>query len=203
MGAFDNIFSGIGGGMNNWAMVAVWALIAIGILTMCGFSLYYFLYKKKTWNISTEIKIPRSDGKLLTAEWGKGNYDLNKGVVWIKRKGKKPVAMKPFDTERYLQGNMKGQNILTTVQISPGHYVPVLLESFLEMEDDTTGEIAALAKVKADYSESKSWKNQFEREAKNAYTIFNLLKEYAPYIGTGLMIFMMWAGFAILYSKVA
>jgi len=205
MGNLGEIFGGIGGGggMGGYVTLGLWVIIGIGVIAICGFMLYHFIYKKKNWNILAEIKIARSDGKLLTAEWGKANYDLKKGVVWVKRKSKKPVAMKPFDTEKYLQGNSKGQNILTVVQVSPGHYIPLLLNSFLEMEDDNTGEIAALAKVTADYSESRSWKNQFEREAKNAYTIFNLLKEYAPYIGTGIMIFMMWAGFAILYSKVA
>lgn len=202
--SIDNLLGGLGniGGASSWISNGILILIGIIALGICGGIFYFLFYKKKNWNILAEIKILRSDGKLLSAEWGKGSYDLKKGVVLIKRKGKKAVPMKPFDTEKYLQGNAKGQNILTVTQFSPGHYVPLLLKSFMELEDDKTGKEASLAKVKADFSESKSWKNQFEREAKNAYTIFSLLKEYATYIGIGLIIFMQWAGFAILYSKV-
>lgn len=201
---FGEAFGGAGGGgLTGYAMLAVWIFLGIGVLAICGWVVYTLVWKKKNYNIKAEVKIPRSDGRLLNAEWAKAVYDLKRGVVFIKRKGKKGVPMKPFDTEKYLQGNAKGENILTVVQVSPGHYVPLLLDSFLEMEDDTTGETAALAQVKADYSESKSWKNQFEREAKTAYTIKSLLAQYAPYIGLGIVIFMMWAGFAILYTKVA
>ena len=203
VGDFIGDFGGSGAGMLSYVTLVVWVLLAVVVLAMCGWFIYWLAYKRKTWNLLVEVKILRSDGKLLMAEWARGNYNLKRGVVWVKRKRMKPVAMKPFDAEKYLQGNSKGQNILTVAQVSPGHYVPLLLNSFMEMEDDKTGEHASFAKVKSDFSESRSWKNQFEREAKNAYTIMNLLREYAPYIGTGLMIFMMWAGFVILYSKVA
>jgi len=190
-----------GGGGFGWGIItnAGIILLGVGFLAILGGIIYYFAYKRKAYNIPVEIKITRSDGKLLNAEWGKGFYDLKKGVCWIKRKKKKPVAMKPFDTDKFLQGS---QNVLTVQQISPGHYVPVLPQSFLEMVDDKTGETASLAIVKADFSESKSWKNQFERQSKQAYTVMNLLKDYLPYIGIGIILFMNFAGFAILYSKI-
>ena len=192
---------GFGGGLGvlSMAKLSLYILLGVGVLIFCGIFIWYIVHKKRNWNLKVEIKITRSDGKLLTAEWGKGEYNVKRGVVWIKRKGKPAIAMKPFDTEKFLQGE---KNILTVQQVSPGHYLPVLPQSFLEMEDDETGERASFAKVKADFSESKSWKNQFEREAKQAYTIMSLLKEYAPYIGIGIILFMNFAGFAILYSKV-
>ncbi len=162
-----------------------------------GFA-WYMLYKRKQYNLLVEIKIPRSDGRLVDAEWGKAAYSVKRGVVHIKRKGKKPIPMKPFDVKKYLQGS----KVLTVVQIGAEQYLPVLQESFLEMEDDITGERAALMTTKIDLSESKAWRNSFERESKSAYTIGSLLKQYLPYIGFGIILFMNFVGFAILYTKV-
>lgn len=200
MADISEFLGGLGGstGLLGMARLAFYALLVLGVLSLCGIFLWYIIKRKRNWNLKVEIKIVRSDGKLLSAEWAKGEYNIKRGVVWIKRKGKPQVPMKPFDTEKFLQGE---KNILTVQQISPGHYIPVLPESFLEMEDDVTGQTASFARVKADFSESKSWKNQFEREAKQAYTIMSLLKEYAPYIGIGIVLFMNFAGFAVLYSR--
>jgi len=201
-GNLESIFGNIGGsgGLVGFAELAFWAFVLIFVLGLCVFFVWYYLKRKKNWNIKVEVKIPRSDGKLLTAEWGKGAYDEKRGVVWIKRKGKKAIAMKPFDTSKFLQGK---ENILTTLQISLDHYVPILWESFLELEDDRTKEEVSVAKLVADYSESRSWKNSFEREAKQAYTIMNLLKDYAPMIGVGILILFNFVGFTILYTRIA
>ncbi len=196
LSGFLGNFGGFGGIIQN----VVYSLLAIMALGMAIGILYFTVYKKRRWNLNVEIKIPRSDGRLMIAEWGKGAYDENKGVVLIKRTRKKAVAMKPFDTKRFIQG----EKILTVVQLSPGHYVPVLPESFHEMVDDNDEtKISSWANVRSDLSESKSWKNSFERDAKEAYSILSLLEKYAPYIGIGVILFMNFAGFAILYSKVA
>lgn len=200
-GTVSGILGGSGGfgGFGGMLEIALLVLTTIVILGLGSGVVWWMVKKRKKYNLSVEIKIARSDWKLLTAEWAKGAYDNNRGVVWIKRKGKKPVATKPFDVSKYLQGK---DNILTVVQISPDHYIPILLESFLEMEDDESGEQAALAKVVADYSKSKAWKNSFEREAKQAYTVMNLLKDYAPVIGMGIILFFNFVGFAILYTRI-
>lgn len=201
MAALGDIFGGFGGGggIGSFVNMAIWIFFGIAFLGLLGYFWYWILYKKKNWNLKVEIKIPRSDGKLLTAEWGRGEYNTKRGVVFIKRKGKRKTAMEPFDVSKYLQGK---DNILTVVQLSPDFYIPVSTQSFLEMEDDETGEVAALMQMAADYTQSKSWKNSFEREAKQAYTIMNLLRDYAPIIGVGIILFMNFAGFAILYTKV-
>jgi len=194
IGGFLNI--GGEGGMNFGGILSSVGTIIMGLIVLgvCGFLIYYFAYKKKNWNLFIEIKIPRSDGRFLDAEYAKGNYNENRGVCYIKRKGKKTVAMKPFDVKKYVQG----RKILTVVQVSPGEYLPVLPDSYLELEDDVSGETASVIKLKGDLSKSKSWKNSFEREAKKAYSITSLLKEYLPYIGFGIIILMNFIGFVIL-----
>lgn len=174
--------------------------MAVGVAIMGGIALLFFLIirNKKKWFLKVEFKIPRSDGKIIQAEWGKGTYDARKGVVLVKRRKKKPVAMKPFDVKRYLQG----ADMLTVIQIGIEDYRPVLQESYLEMEDEETGEEAALIKTKIDTTESKAWKQSFEREAKNAYSIQTLLQQYAQYIGFGILFFMIFIGFAILYGRI-
>ena len=194
----DGVTGGIGG-MGGFVSAAIYILAGTLVLVMCGGIIWYIIKRKKGYNILVEFKIPRSDGKFLTAEWGKGFYDLKRGVVYVKRNKQKPVPIEPFEVSKYLQGT---SNILTVVQIAPDYYLPVLPESFLEMEDDKTNEKATLIKFASDFTKSKSWKNSFERETKQAYTIMNLLRDYAPMIGIGIILFMNFAGFAILYSKV-
>jgi len=189
----------IGGGMSGYGTMAIYILAGIMAVGLCGGIVWWVVKKKTTYNILVEIKIPRSDGKLLTAEWGKGYYDMKRGVVYIKRKKKKPVPIEPFETAKYLQGK---DNILTVIQIAPDYYLPIFPESYLEMEDDKTKEKAVLIKFAADFTKSRSWKNSFERETKQAYTIMNLLRDYAPMIGIGIILFMNFAGFAVLYSRI-
>lgn len=135
------------------------------------------------------------------SESARGTYDAKKGVVLIKRTGKKPVPLKPFDIKRFLQGGRRSDT-LTVVQVGIEDYRPVLIESYLDMIDDQTGEEAALMNIKIDTTESKSWKESFEREAKNAYSLQSLIQQYASYIGFGILFFSIFVGFAILWSKV-
>lgn len=187
-----NLFSG--------GMMSLIIYMIVGVLVLGGIFLFFFMMirSRKKWFIKVEFKIPRSDGKIINAEWGKGSYDAKRGVVLVKRHKKKPVAMKPFDVKRFLQGS----DLLTVVQVGIEDYRPVLQESYLDMVDDQTGEEAAIMKARIDTSESKSWKQSFEREAKNAYSIQSLLQQYASYIGFGILFFMIFIGFAILYGRI-
>lgn len=194
LGGFTkNIFGGIGVG--GFALIFIFGLAVL--LGVGGFAWWAFT-KKKNWNLKVEFKLTRSDGRYIGAEWGKGYYDSKRGVVFLKRKGKKAVPMEPFDVKKYLQGT----EILTVAQVGMEQYLPVLPDSYLEMEDDTTGEKAAFMKLKVDLSKSKAWRSQFERDAKAAYTIMSLLSQYAQFIGIGIILFMQLVGFAILYSKI-
>ncbi|GAH07237.1 unnamed protein product, partial [marine sediment metagenome] len=120
--------SGVGGTMKSLG----WILM-IGIpATIFIVGVLWWFYKKKRWNLDVEIKLPRSDGKFIDAEWGKGFYNFKRGNVFIKRRKKKKIPMKPFDVNKYLQGS----RILTVVQVGAEEYRPVLNESWMDMQND-------------------------------------------------------------------
>ena len=194
---------GEGGGSN-----IIYLLIGFAVLLICGFALWWFLKKRKTWNIKVEFKIPRNIKKVrtkegtikiigtLNKEWGKGFYDAKKGSVFIKRKGKKAVAMKPFDVKQYLSTG----NILTVVQTGIEDYRPIRDESYIELKDIDGGE-GALVQAVIDTSESKSWKNTFEREAKMTYSIKNWIAEHGALVAMGLVLLMNLVGFSIVIAR--
>lgn len=198
--AIGDLFGSFGFGGGTGGIVGLLVQMIIGVTVLGGIVLLIFLYTrgKRKWFMKVEFKIPRSDGKIVKGEWGKGAYDIKKGVVYVKRKKKKPNALKPFDIKRYLQGD----DMLTVVQVGIDDYRPVLNESYLEMVDDVTGEEAALMLIKIDTTEQKAWKESFEREAKSAYSIQSLLQQYVQYIGFGILFFMIFIGFAILYGRI-
>ena len=194
---------GEGGGSN-----IIYLLIGFAVLLICGFALWWFLKKRKTWNIKVEFKIPRNIKKVrtkegtikiigtLNKEWGKGFYDAKKGSVFIKRKGKKAVAMKPFDVKQYLSTG----NILTVVQTGIEDYRPIRDESYIELKDIDGGE-GALVQAVIDTSESKSWKNTFEREAKMTYSTKNWIAEHGALVAMGLVLLMNLIGFSIVIAR--
>ena len=192
------------GGMSN----IIYIIIGFAILLVCAFGLWWFLKIRKTWNIKVEFKIPRNIKKVrtkegtikiigtLNKEWGKGFYDAMKGSVFIKRKGKKAVAMKPFDVKQYLSTG----NILTVVQTGIEDYRPIRDESYIELKD-IDGSEGALVQAVIDTSESKSWKNTFERESKMTYSIKNWIAEHGALVAMGLVLFMNLIGFSIVIAR--
>lgn len=214
MSSFGDLLGSIGiggggGGSNLLTLVWLFAIVIFSFMAIGG--IIYFFYNKKSWNLKVEFKLPRSvkylrEGEDLDvndvqgfvgAEWGKGCYNARKGVVWLKRKGLKKIKMKPFNITRYLQNKT-----LTVIQVGATDYLPVLPESFLILEDENTGEQATVLSIKADTSESKSWKNSFEREAKQAYSIVSMLREYAPIIAIGIVIFLWGIQMLLLYTRI-
>lgn len=126
-------------------------MILIGTLMVLGFVIFafivFFIWNKKRWNLDIEIKLPRSDGKIVQGEWGKGFFNPKRGVVFIKRPSflSPKIPMKIFDPKRYLQGD----KLLTVIQLSSTDYRPVLPQSFLEYDMDY--------KCDKDYSEGHSF----------------------------------------------
>jgi len=205
LGDITSKLPGMGpGGMTN----IVYIIVGFVILLICGFGLWWFLKKRKTWNIKVEFKIPRNIKKVktkegtikiigtLNKEWGKGFFDAKKGCVFVKRKGKKPVAMKPFDIKQYLSTG----NILTVVQTGIEDYRPIRDESYIELKD-VKGEEGALVQAVIDTSESKSWKNTFERESKMTYSIKNWIAEHGALVAMGLVLLMNLIGFSIVIAR--
>ena len=178
-------------GIGRWILLGG---LAIGIVG----SIIWFLYNKKSWWIKVEVKLPRSDGRFIDAEWAKGKFDAKKGVVWIKRKGKSKVAMKPFKLQRYLQGT----NVLTVIQTGLEMYEPVFPESFCLAIDDQTGEEVQIINLKLDNTKDKAWKNSFERDSKNAFRISNFVRDNIALISIGLVMLLWGIQFAILYQKI-
>lgn len=199
-------------------------------LILVFYILWFMIKKKMQWNLKVEFKIPRDmvtlkdeNGKdiirgSIRKEWGKGFYDAKRGVVFIKRpgKGRKAVPMKPFNIKEYLSGK---QSILTVIQVGIEDYRPVLDDSYIEATSteplrDEDGDIlvdekgrevyekAALINAKIDISESKSWRNTFEREAKATYAVGNFLQKYQQYIGFAILFFSIFLGFSVIYSKI-
>ena len=83
---FGGVFEGGAGGIWGTFEALIWAgLIGVPVMAVIlGF--FYWLYRRRKWNLDVEFKLPRSDGRFISAEWGKGNYDTKRGVVWLKRK---------------------------------------------------------------------------------------------------------------------
>lgn len=200
-----NPFSG-GGFMGVALILIVGTVVAFGLF----FFFFWFFKKRRNYNIKVEFKLPRNIGSVrtkngkikiygtLNKEWGKGFYDGKKGVVFVKRYRKKPVPMKPFDIKRYLSSG----SILTVIQVGIEDYRPVLDDSYIEVIDDKTGEEAALIRAKIDTTEGKSWKNSYERERKNTYTLSNWLRDHGTLVATGLVIMMVLVGFAVLWTRI-
>jgi len=104
--------------------------------------------------------------------------------------------MKPFDVKQYLSTG----NILTVVQIGIEDYRPIRDESYIELKD-VNGKEGALVQAVIDTSESKSWKNTFERESKMTYSIKNWIAEHGALVAMGLVLLMNLIGFSIVIGR--
>ncbi len=203
----SKITPNVGGGFMN---MVISIFLSATILSLCGLGLWWFIKKRKHWNLKVEFRLPRGiqeindkDGnKVITGtikkEWGKGYYNAKEGVVYVKRKKQAPIPMKPFNIKEFLSES----NILTVIQVGIEDYRPILEDSYLNVIDYDTGEEAALLKAKIDTSESKSWRNTYERERKASFTMGSWLREHGQLLGFGFIIVCIFVGFAIVYSKI-
>lgn len=206
-----NPLSGGGGGLID---MVVWISLGTMVLALCGGFLWYMFKNKKNYNLSVEFRLPRDIRKIqdefgrdkvvgsITKEWGKGFYDNKKGTVFLKRKKKKPVAMKPFDVKRFLSDS----GILTVMQVGAEDYRPVLEDSYLmcqHLDADGKESSSALIDVKIDTTESKNWMRTYERENLDAFTIISWMQQHGQMIGMGFVIMSIFVGFTILYGKIA
>lgn len=207
-GTISDILGGFGGGAASTGIVI--GLIIIGIVIACiiAFAIIFFIYQKKKWNLKVEIKLIRSDGRVVIGEWGKGAYDARKGVCFIKRGGMtaRKIPLKIFDIKKYLQGS----DLLTVVQVGPEDYRPVIPESFTyyneEYVDDETKktkvERALVANLKIDDGADKAWKSAWDAAAKKAYSLTSFFQQFQTPIAIGIVILCCFVGFAILWSKI-
>ena len=197
MAGINDLISNIGSGFGTSMVWIMWIVIGLIIFSTIAGALFWYWWKKKYWNLVVIAKIPRSDGKIVMTEICKGAYLSRKGVVWIKRKGVKKVPIKQFDAKRFLHGS----KILTVVQITPTHYVPVIDKSYSILENDKTGQEVALLNIKGNFEEDKSWRVTFERSTKGAYSIMGILQQYQVPLSIGFVALMIFIGFAIIWAR--
>lgn len=213
--ALSDVFSSISSGSGGTLQLVVWSILIGGfalILAGGGFAYWYF---KKRWNLKVEIKLPRSNGKIIHGEWGKGFYDAKRGVVFIRRKGKgfKSIPMEVFDVRKYLQGS----DLLTVIQVAPEDYRPVLNDSWTEYKtekrDLKTGDILkdkdgkviwvreSVLNIKVDSGLNKAWKSAWDAAAKKAYSLQSFFAQFQTPIAIGIVILCTFVGFAIMWTR--
>ena len=190
---------------NSTMLWTIGLIVVIGglavLLLLAGLGFWYF---RKRWNLRVEIKLIRGGG--ILAEWGKGFYDSNKGVVHIRREGvwfgSKPMRI--FDLKEYMQGS----DIITVEQIGPDDYRPVKPDSFSsyisEYEDGKGGvkEIKeSIMNIRIDTGLNKAWKSAWDNAAKQAYSLRSFFSQFQTPIAIGIVIVSVFVGFAIIWSR--
>jgi hypothetical protein len=196
MATIDGLFSSMAV-FGSWTVI----VIAVGIIVLALLGLVtWTVIVKKRWNLLVEFKMVRSDGRITIPEWGKGRYDPKEGLIYLKRKRKRAEAVKAKRLDKYLQG----VNTLTAVG-NPGNWRLVIPETFLEVVDDETGETASIVRLRADTKDDKSWSVNFERSAKNAFTISNFMTQYGRALEIGFIVMITvisnFIGFSIVLGR--
>ncbi len=190
------------------AIGMIFIMIIIGIVVLVIISVVgYLIWNKKRWNLKVEIKLPRSDGRIVNGEWGKGYFNSKQGVVYIKRPGiaQRKIALKIFDPKRYLQGS----DMITVIQLSPLDYRPVLPKSFLEFDvihvDDKTGKETLVKEtvmnMECDTGASKAWQTSFEAAAKQAYSLQSFFTQFQTQISIAIVLIAVFVGIAALWTQ--
>jgi len=176
--------------------IGVWGiakLIALGIIAVIAI----WAKKRKKWNLRVEIKLPRSDGLLINSEKGKGYFDTKGGFVSLKRKGLPPIDMKPFNVNKYLQGN----NYLEVEQIGPYDFIPIHPRSYTIIKDEIDGEEHALLDIEGDMGERRQWASNAAENAINRFTLKGFLDKHWKAIELTIIMFGIFVGFAIVLSQ--
>lgn len=186
-------------------MVLIGTLMTIGVLLLGVIA--FFIYNRKRWNLQVEIKLPRSDGRIVNGEWGKGYFNSRRGVVFIKRPGgmQPKIPLKIFDPKRYLQGD----RLITVIQLTPTEYRPVLpisyLEHEVEYENQETGEITiqkeSVLDIKCDTGHSKAWQQAFEAASKQAYSLKSFVQQFQTPIAIAIVLVAVFVGFAAVWTQ--
>ncbi len=226
MASIGETITQVTGGSKDTLMTMVWILVIIFVVVMVLVAIFIWWYFKKRYNLKVEIKLTREDGQMTHGEWGKGNYDTKKGVVFIKRPGVRgrPIPMPIFDVRRYLQG----KDLLTVIQVGPEDFRPVLNKSWSEHEveyEDQTDPVKdengnfifdekgkqmfnkkiikeAILTIKTEPGLNKAWKTAWDAAAKKAFSLQTFFQQFQTPIAIGIVLISCFVGFAILWSKI-
>lgn len=202
----NDIVSGIGSGTGQTIGTVILISVVALILFIIVGGLFAFFWFKKRYNLVVGIKKVRSDGKMISAEIGKGIYNQKRGIVYLKRKGiRGHIAMSVFDVRKYLQG----ENWLDVLQVGPDDYRPILPSSWTEHVteyQDSKGNIVqvkeSILNIKVDLGANKAWKSAYEAASKKAYSIQSFISQFQVPISIAIVLIAVFAGFALLWSKV-
>lgn len=199
----------VGGQFGNAGSWLWWVLgafiITVISLIILGFAIYIWWNKKK-WSLKVEIKLPRSDGRIINGEWGKGYFDAKRGVVFVKRKGVKgKIPVKVFDIKEYIQGT----NLLTVIQLSPLDMRPVLNHSYTNrlvgyetIEGKRTPVYDSIMNIKVDNGDNRAWFDSWSSGSKKAFSIQNILNQFQTPIAIAIVLVSCFIGFAILWTRI-
>lgn len=187
-------------------LIVIMFVIGLVVLIVFGF-IAFIIYNKRRWHLNVEIKLPRSNGQIVEAEWGKGYFNPKRGVVYIKRPGwtSRAIPLKIFDPKRYLQG----KDLITVIQITPTDYRPVLPISFLEHEvkykDKKTGKVIiqkeSVLNIECDTGHSKAWQESFDAAARTAYTFKSFFKQFEVPISIAIVLIAVFVGITALWTQ--
>ncbi len=187
-------------------LIILLVIIGIAVVVVLGFG-GFMIWNKKRWNLKVEIKLPRSDGKIINGEWGSGFFHSKRGVVYIKRPGwfQPKIPLKIFDPKRYIQGT----DLITVIQLSPLDYRPVLPKSFLECNvkyvDDKTGAVEIVKEsvmdIECDTGASKAWQVSFDAATKKAYSLQSFLNQFQTPIAIAIVLVAVFVGIAALWTQ--
>jgi len=204
-GIGDTVSGMIPQGSSVMILVLIGIVMTVVAVIICFVG--FLIWNKKRWNLQVEIKLPRSDGRIVNGEWGKGYFNSKRGVVFIKRPGnfQPKIPLKIFDPKRYLQGD----RLITVVQLSPTDYRPVLPESFLEHTvdyvDDKTGEVSkvkeSVLEIKCDTGHSKAWQQAFDAASKQAYSLKSFIQQFQTPIAIAIVLVAVFIGFAAVWTQ--
>ena len=185
-----------------------WLFIIIGIVIVMSLIfglIIWWRWSKGKYNLRIGIKLPRSDGKLVLGEWGKGSFDTKRGVVLIKRNKMKAVPMKVIDIRRYLQGS----DLIDVIQVGPEDYRPILNDSwtshivtYVDDEGKEQEVKESILNIKVDTGEYKAWKSSWDSAAKRAYSLQSFLQQFAVPISIAIVLLACFVGFTILFTRI-
>lgn len=206
MASIGEVASGIVPSGSVVGLIMILFVVGIVVLVFVG-GFGFIIWNKKRWNLKVEIKLPRSDGRIINGEWGKGYFNSKHGVVYIVRPGlfQPKIPLKIFDPKRYLQGS----DLLTVIQLSPVDYRPVLPRSFQTYEikytNEETGEVTmvkeAIMNMECDTGASKAWQTAFDAAAKKAYSLQSFFNQFQTPIAIAIVLVAVFVGIAALWTQ--
>ena len=214
MAIWDDVRSSLASGTGTSVWTILFIVIGLGVgFLLLGVAAWYW-YVKKRWNIKAEIKLTRSGGALTNAEWGKAFYDVEKGVVLVKRPGfgKKAIPVKVFDIREYIQGD----NTISFVQVAGDDLRPIRNSSWEEFEEpvfdddgkpvkDKKGNIlyekSAMMNIRVDTGLNKAWSAAWRAAAKQAYSLKTFFTQFQTPIAIAIVIVAVFVGFAIVWTR--